>query len=51
MCNLKKNDTNELIYKIETDLENVLIVTRGGRDRLGGWDRHTHTAAFKIDSQ
>ena len=30
----KKNDTNELIYKTETDsdLENELMVTRGG-----GW--------------
>ena len=31
MQNLKKNDTNELIYKTETltDLENELMVTRG----------------------
>ena len=31
MWNLKKNDTNELIYKTETltDLENELMVTRG----------------------
>ena len=31
MWNLKKNDINELIYKIETnsDLENKLTVTKG----------------------
>ena len=33
----KKKDTNELIYKTETDSENELMVT-GGRDRLGVWD-------------
>ena len=33
MQNLKRNDTNELIYKTETltDLENELMVTGGGR--------------------
>ena len=42
--NLKKNSTNELIYKNKnrvTDGENKLMVTReerGGRDKLGGWD-------------
>ena len=35
-----------------TDLENKLIVTRlGGRDRLGDWDWHVHTAIFKTDNQ
>ena len=29
MQNLKRNDTNELIYKTETDLENELMVTMG----------------------
>ena len=41
-----KNDTNELIYKTETDLtdiENKLMVTKreawgGGRDKSGPWD-------------
>ena len=23
---------------------------KGGRDELGGWDEHTHTPAYKIDS-
>ena len=34
MCNLKY-DTNELIYKIETDthIENKLMVTKGERGR------------------
>ena len=33
-----KNDTNELIYKTETDIENKLMVStgeRGERDKLG----------------
>ena len=44
MWNLKKNDTNELIYKTEiipTDTENKFMVTKGekqGRDKLGIWD-------------
>ena len=29
MWNLKRNDTKELIYKAETDLENELMVTVG----------------------
>ena len=41
MWNLKY-DTNELIYKTETDsqTENKLIIAKGkrGRDKLGGWD-------------
>ena len=32
----KKNDTNELICKAETDLENKLMVNKGkGGDKLG----------------
>ena len=34
-----------------TDVENKLMVTkweRGGRDKLGGWDWHTHTIIYKI---
>ena len=34
MWTLKKNDTNELIYKTETDFENKLMVTKG--EMLGG---------------
>ena len=57
MWNLKKNNTNELIYKTETDSqtskqtygyqrENV-----GGRDKLAVLDSHIHTTIYKIDSQ
>ena len=43
MQNLKKNDTNEFIYKTETltDLENTFMITRGKgvrREKLGVWD-------------
>ena len=44
MCNLKKNDTTELIYKTETDsvTENMPVVAKVGRewgkDGLGIWD-------------
>ena len=31
------------------------MVTKGergvGRDKLGGWDEHTHTTIYKIDNQ
>ena len=36
-----------------TDLENKLTVTRGkggGRDKLGVWNRHSHTTIDKIDN-
>ena len=32
----KKNDTNKLIYKTETDSENKLMVTKGERCGAGG---------------
>ena len=54
MWNLKRNETNELIYKAETDLRKELMVTRGnirGRDSSGVWDWHVHIARFKIDNQ
>ena len=42
----KKNYTNELIYKTETDsdIENKFMVNKGegGRDKLGVRDYHTH---------
>ena len=45
MWNLKKNGTNEVIYKTETDsqtLKTNLWLTKGkgkgGRDKLGVWD-------------
>ena len=33
-----------------TDLENRLMVV-GGKDSLGVWDGHVHTAIFKMDHQ
>ena len=50
----KKNDTNELIYKTETDLENKHGYQRRNvemRDKLWVWDWHIHTTIFKIDNQ
>ena len=44
MWNLKKNGTNEFIYKAEIrviGVENKLMVTKGERwwrDKLGDWD-------------
>ena len=44
-CGIYKNDTNELIYKTETDLETLQTnlwlpkgKSGGGRDKLGVWD-------------
>ena len=58
----KKNDTNELIYRIETDTQTLktnlwLPKWKGGRrNKLGaGINTHTHTHArttrYKTDSQ
>ena len=43
ICGIRKYDTNELIYKTETDSETQrtdlwLPKGKGGRDKLGGWD-------------
>ena len=43
MWNLKKNDTNELIYKMEIDSPTYkptlwLPKGKGGSDKLGVWD-------------
>ena len=52
-----KNDTNELIYKIEIDSQSYrmnLWLLRGGegrRDRWEVWDWHVHTTIFKRDTQ
>ena len=50
-----KNDTNELIHKIGTDLEilksNLWLPKGkhgGGRDKSGTWDEYTHTTIYKI---
>ena len=36
MWNLKKNDTNEFIYKTEMASQNEFMVTRGARRKVGG---------------
>ena len=52
-----KKDTNELIYKTETDLQiskqtySYQRGNLGGRDKSGAWDEHTHTTMYKIDNQ
>ena len=46
MWNLKYD--TKLIYKTDSQTENELMVTRGGRDM---WDRRVHTAIFKMDNQ
>ena len=44
ICGILRNDTNELIYKTETDSQRQKTNLRlpkgkgGGRDKLGGWD-------------
>ena len=51
-------DTDELIYKTETDLHilktNLWLPTgetwRMG-DKLGAWDKYTHTSMYKTDNQ
>ena len=55
MWNLKY-DTNELIYKIETDsdIENKFMVTKGegGRkNKLGIWGYHIQTTVYKTDKK
>ena len=45
------NDTNELIYKTETDSQNKHGYESGRRNRLGVWDSCVHTTIFKIDNQ
>ena len=55
----KKSDTSELIYKTETQglqkKEKKPMVTKGetvvGRDKLGVWDKHIHTAIYIVDNQ
>ena len=55
--NLKKNDTNELIYKTELDSQtqkrNLWLPQGkgGGRDKLGIQDEQKHSIMHKIDKQ
>ena len=54
MCNLKRNDTNEISYRTETDLTDLQGLWLGerrmkGRERV--WDGHVDTTIFKMDNQ
>ena len=57
MWNLKRNDTNELIYKTDSQTQrtNLWLLGGGGRmgerDSQGVWDGHVHTATFKMNNQ
>ena len=55
MESLKRNATNELIYKTEkdSDSENEFKVAKeeGLGEQIGSWDAHAHTAIFKMDNQ
>ena len=59
MWNLKRNGIGELIYKTEKThrLREGTYGYREGagrvgeRDSEGVWDRHAHTAVFKMDNQ
>ena len=55
MRTLKRNYTNELTYKIETEKEltvaKVGVGSITGRDSQGVWDGHVHTFVFKVDNQ
>ena len=50
---MKRNDTNELIYKTEADLQTQRMnfwlpeEKHGGRDSYKVWYQHVHTAMFK----
>ena len=54
MWNLKRNDTNDLTYKPETDLREFMVAggkDRAGRDSQGVWDGRGHTAVFNKENQ
>ena len=58
ICGILKSDTNELIYKTETDSQtlrpNLWFPKEknvGGRNGLGAWDWHMHTIVYGINGQ
>ena len=59
ICGILKNKWYKYTYLQNrnrlTDPKNKLMVTKGerweGRDKLGVWDWHIHTAIFKIDNE
>ena len=48
---------NLFTKQILTDIENKLMVTKGGRrkrdklDKLGVWDKHIHNTIYKINNK
>ena len=47
-----QNDTNELVYKTETDSQTQRMnLQLPGRDSLGVGDCHVYTGIFKIENQ
>ena len=52
-----KKDTNELIYKTETDSQtkktNLWLPKEkgGGRNKSGAWDEHAYTTIYRMDKQ
>ena len=52
---LKRNYTNELIHKTDSQITEWIYGLHGGRigrrDSYGVWDRHSHTAIFRVDNQ
>ena len=53
----KRNDTNELIYKTNRDLQTEKVHVwlpggkMGGKDSQEVWNGHVQTAIFKMDNQ
>ena len=49
----KQNNTNEFIYKMETDSQKTTVSKK--EQRTGGinweWENHTHTTIYKINNQ
>ena len=52
MWNLK-NDTNEWIYKTDSQIHKLMIPKgKGeGKEKLGIWDKHIQTTKCKIDNK
>ena len=56
ICGIFKNDTSELIYKVElesqTQKTNLWLPKAGEeRDKLGVWDQNILTTIYKIGNQ
>ena len=51
MWNLKRNDTNELTDKRDSQTWKMNLQLPGGRESWGLWDGHVHTAVFRMGDQ